>query len=356
MAKIAIPIAAGISALSLVATVGIATALDTQDIELVIDGESKAMSVRQDTVGEVLELEGLEVSEHDIVLPGPDSEISDGMEITVNYARPLELTVDGETQELWTTATTVAEALAYLNLDDAGAKVSASRSTEITREGLELEVATPKEISLVMGEETTELSIGGTVADALAKAGYAADEDDRVEPAVGTELTDGLTINYTQVEVKEAERTVEIPFEKKTVESEDMEAGTSEITTEGVNGSKVEQVKQTYENGELVNTEVLSSKVTKEAVDQVTTAGPSAGLNLARAAMWDRIARCESTSNWSINTGNGYYGGLQFNLQTWLSVNGDDFAYYPHQASRAEQITVANRLYAKRGTQPWSCA
>ena len=71
--------------------------------------------------------------------------------------------------------------------------------------------------------------------------------------------------------------------------------------------------------------------------------------------MWDRIAQCESTGRWNINTGNGYYGGLQFSLATWRSVNGPDFAAYPHQASRAEQITVANRLYALRGLQPWGC-
>ena len=79
------------------------------------------------------------------------------------------------------------------------------------------------------------------------------------------------------------------------------------------------------------------------------------GINLARAAMWDRIAKCESGGRWSINTGNGYYGGLQFDYRTWLSVNGDDFAPRADKASRAEQITVANRLYAKRGLQPWGC-
>ena len=72
--------------------------------------------------------------------------------------------------------------------------------------------------------------------------------------------------------------------------------------------------------------------------------------------MWDRIAKCESGNNWSINTGNGYYGGLQFNAATWRSVNGQDFASLPHQASREQQITVANRLFAIRGTQPWACA
>ena len=78
-------------------------------------------------------------------------------------------------------------------------------------------------------------------------------------------------------------------------------------------------------------------------------------LDLSRAAMWDRIAKCESGGRWNINTGNGYYGGLQFNKATWLSVNGDDFASRADLATREEQITVANRLYALRGLQPWSC-
>lgn len=86
------------------------------------------------------------------------------------------------------------------------------------------------------------------------------------------------------------------------------------------------------------------------------TSSSGKALNLARASMWDRIAKCESSNNWSINTGNGHYGGLQFKLATWRSVGGGDFATYPHHATRAEQITVANRLYAQRGTQPWSCA
>ena len=71
--------------------------------------------------------------------------------------------------------------------------------------------------------------------------------------------------------------------------------------------------------------------------------------------MWDRIAQCESSGNWHVNTGNGYYGGLQFNLPTWTSVAGQDYAPRPDLASREEQITIANRLYAIRGLQPWAC-
>jgi LysM repeat protein len=66
--------------------------------------------------------------------------------------------------------------------------------------------------------------------------------------------------------------------------------------------------------------------------------------------VWDRLAACESGGNWAINTGNGYYGGLQFNLGTWQSNGGNG---YPHQASKAEQIRVAENLRAARGFSPW---
>jgi hypothetical protein len=72
--------------------------------------------------------------------------------------------------------------------------------------------------------------------------------------------------------------------------------------------------------------------------------------------MWDRIAECESGGNWHINTGNGYYGGLQFLTSTWLGAGGGDFAPRADLASREEQITVANRLYETSGTSPWTCA
>ena len=69
--------------------------------------------------------------------------------------------------------------------------------------------------------------------------------------------------------------------------------------------------------------------------------------------VWDDLARCESGGNWAINSGNGYYGGLQFSYDTWHGYGGGDFAEYPHEATREEQIIVAERLHAARGFQPW---
>ena len=71
---------------------------------------------------------------------------------------------------------------------------------------------------------------------------------------------------------------------------------------------------------------------------------------VASGSIWDQIAACESGGNWSINTGNGYYGGLQFTLGSWQAVGGSG---YPHQASRAEQIKRAEILQARQGWGAW---
>ena len=67
-------------------------------------------------------------------------------------------------------------------------------------------------------------------------------------------------------------------------------------------------------------------------------------------SVWDRLAQCESGGNWSINTGNGYYGGLQFLPSTWRSSGGTGM---PHEHSREEQIRVAENLRAQAGFSPW---
>ena len=78
----------------------------------------------------------------------------------------------------------------------------------------------------------------------------------------------------------------------------------------------------------------------------------------ATASEWDTVAQCESGGNWAINTGNGYYGGLQFNLGTWQSYGGGAYAAYPHEASREQQIAIATKLRdASGGYGAWpACA
>jgi hypothetical protein len=80
---------------------------------------------------------------------------------------------------------------------------------------------------------------------------------------------------------------------------------------------------------------------------------PPAAPFVVDEATWDRLAQCESSGNWAINTGNGYYGGLQFDVSTWNGYGGAAFAARPDLATREQQITVAEALYAKRGFQHW---
>ncbi|TFV81449.1 hypothetical protein E4P40_15760 [Blastococcus sp. CT_GayMR20] len=68
---------------------------------------------------------------------------------------------------------------------------------------------------------------------------------------------------------------------------------------------------------------------------------------------WDAVAMCESGGNWSINTGNGYYGGLQFSSSTWLGFGGGDYAPRADLATKAEQIAVAEKVLAVQGRGAW---
>jgi hypothetical protein len=68
---------------------------------------------------------------------------------------------------------------------------------------------------------------------------------------------------------------------------------------------------------------------------------------------WDQVARCESGGNWGISTGNGYYGGVQFNAGTWASHGGNEFAPSAQLATRAQQIAVAERVLATQGRGAW---
>ena len=71
------------------------------------------------------------------------------------------------------------------------------------------------------------------------------------------------------------------------------------------------------------------------------------------ATVWIRVATCESSGNWKINTGNGYYGGLQFSAATWRGFGGTKSARYAHQATKAQQIAIAKRVLAVQGPGAW---
>lgn len=87
------------------------------------------------------------------------------------------------------------------------------------------------------------------------------------------------------------------------------------------------------------------------SVSAVTLPAPAAEAD--EHNVWDRVADCESGGNWSINTGNGFYGGLQFWHPTWQGFGGTDFAPYAHQATKLQQITIGQRVLEVQGPGAW---
>ncbi|MER5635959.1 transglycosylase family protein [Kitasatospora sp. NPDC002227] len=77
------------------------------------------------------------------------------------------------------------------------------------------------------------------------------------------------------------------------------------------------------------------------------------GAQAASVSTWDRVADCESGGDWSINTGNGFYGGLQFTSSTWKAYGGGQYAAQANQASKGQQIAVAEKVLASQGPGAW---
>jgi resuscitation-promoting factor RpfB len=205
-------------------------------------------------------------------------------------------------------------------------------------------------------ESAVQVSGARTVADALAQLNLVVDADDLVAPAPDAALSDGMTVVVDVVSTKTSTKKVTLKYATVKKKTKSLYKGDTKVVKKGRNGKATRTYLTTTVNG-VASTVVVKEKITKEVVNEVVKVGTNGKrtINLARLAKWNKIAKCESGGRWHINTGNGYYGGLQFNLATWRSVKGQHFAKYPHKATKSEQITVANRLYAKRGFKPWSC-
>jgi len=327
------------------------------EVRLSVDGEERTVSTMGDTVADVLRDAGIEVGERDIVQPGPRERVEAGDRIAVRFSRPVELTVDGVTSTHWVTATDVEGALAQIGSQYADSRLSTSRGADIDRGGAQIEVVTPKRLTLVLaGARPVTREIPAlTVEEALAQAGVELDEDDKVRPERGTQVAEGDRIVFTDIEKRERTVTGEaVAAPVRKVSDDSMYQGQRTVVTRGVDGTRDVTYKVVVRNGKVARRVVLTATVTRKPTPEVVRVGTKPVIESGNT-VWDRLAECESGGNWHINTGNGYYGGLQFNLGTWRANGGTG---YPHQASREEQIRVATRLRdAAGGYGPWpACA
>ncbi|NLU82663.1 resuscitation-promoting factor [Rhodococcus sp. HNM0569] len=329
-------------------------------VTLDVDGERISLGTMATDVRGALDAGGFTVDERDAVAPAADSRIDDGDEIVLRRAREVSLSVDGAQQSLWTTALTVDEALKQFQL--AGDTfVSASRSERLPLEGASLDVATPKNVKIADGgAPLADVRVAAlTVGDLLSVQGAPLEQADSVTPAADTPVTDGLEVHVTRDRTETRTETLPIDPPRTHVDDPNVDEGDTVVENPGVPGERKVDVRVKTVNGVEAERAELASETLREPAAAVVRVGtkpkPVVPVS-ARASTWDALAQCEATGNWAANTGNGFYGGLQFTQQTWAGYGGTQYAARPDMATREQQIAIAEKVQAGQGWGAWpSC-
>lgn len=339
---------------------GILAVTRHKTVLLDVDGETISLSTMSTDVDAVLADAGYSIGEHDVVAPDPDASVSDGDTVVLRRARELTLTVDGQPRTLWTTALTVDEALSQERL--AGdVHVSASRSQRLPLEGADLEVVSPKQVRVVDGGGVpVDVRLAApTVGELLAAQGAPLEQQDTVEPAADAPVTEGLEVKVTRVRTEN--RTVTEPIAPPEQRIEDPTMNMSRTVQEGAGtpGLREATYAVTVVNGVETGRQELSENVLTPAEPKVVRVGAKPGTEVppvTNGATWDALAQCEATGNWNINTGNGFYGGVQFDQNTWERQGGLKYAPRADLATREEQIAIASKTQQTQGWGAWpSC-
>ena len=335
------------------ATAAFATAASGTPITLVVDGQTKHLDTSASDVAGALKAAGYTVGPHDIVAPSLTSDISDGTTIVLKQGRLLHLTIDGKSRDVWTTAPTVDDALLALGYP-ASELVSVSRYKRLPLSQTSLVLRTPKHVVIKDHGKTLRTdTTAATVGQALRQLDIPLDSDDQVRPLRHTEIEDGLKIQVLRIKTHTVTRHEQVDFPVVKRYDSSMYTDQSRTITRGKVGSALVTYKVVNINGKWDHRTVLNRRVLVQPKAQVVRVGTKERPLLNNGLNWDALAQCESGGDWHINTGNGFYGGLQFDYSTWLSNGGGAYAPRADLATREEQIAVASRLYAARGSSPW---
>jgi uncharacterized protein YabE (DUF348 family) len=324
-------------------------------IQLSVDGHTSRIHTFATSVSGVLARQGLSIGEHDTVVPDLEDPISDGGRIAVRFGRPIDLNLDGSSNRVWVTATSVQEALDELGLREGNIFVSASRSEPIGRAGLALQVLTPRQVTVVVDGRTRQLNTSAaTVRALLIEAGIPLDPADEVNPALDTVPRDGATIRVVRIQSQQLTIKVDLPFATRTIKDPAMFSWERKVVTPGVKGLKEVTVQLLRRDGKAASRSTVSELVLRAPATEVVRVGTRStryALTGAERLNWAALARCESGRNpHAINGGDGYYGLYQFSPGTWHAVGGHGVA---SKASQAEQTYRAELLYKRSGAGQW---
>ena len=348
---------------------------NNKTITLNVDGKVTSVQTFGGTVGQVVKSANLELKPADRVSPAIDSTVQNGTVINVNQAKEVKVSLDGSEKTVNTTAQDVEDLVTELGVASASS-VSVPKDAQLSVAGSFVSISTPKSVSIVAdGKVQAATTTAATVGKVLEDASLTLGANDRSSQPANAPVVNNMVIKVSRVDTGQtAVTSEEVPFKTETVESAELLKGEKEVTQAGSAGKVEKTYKLVLVDGREASRTLVTESVTAQPVTEKITVGTKAkpvvqaapaastGANTGAAApammneaMWDKIAQCESTGNWSINSGNGYYGGLQFDIRTWIGSGGGAYAPNASLATKAQQIDIANRVYAQRGLQPWGC-
>ena len=372
-----------------------------KQVDLTVDGETQQVRTFADSVSDVLDANEIQVADGDQVQPGADADVTRGMDIIVNTAKDVDLTLDGVTSEETTTGNTVAEALADLGIDPEGAEVSTDLDASLADgQNSAFTVVTPKTVTVVADGERTAVDVtAASAGEAVDEAGIDLGEDDTLSLPLAAPIADGGVVEVLRTKTEEKTETETIEKKVTTKNDDSLPRGERKVQTEGKDGEREIVYDVTTVNGKQVAKKKKSEEVVAEAKDEVVLlgtkepepapapednggddSGDSGGSgdsgnsgqedNGDRSPMttaeikemlggpgsrWYNLVKCESNFDpKAVNQQNrAHFGLFQFKIATWQSVGGSG---NPADAHPREQFKRAKILQQQAGWGQWACA
>jgi resuscitation-promoting factor RpfB len=326
-------------------------------VTLSVDGLPMTVSTMKSRVIDVVRETGLAVGEHDTLFPGAHQLVQESDTIALRRGRPLQVSIDGQpSTQVWTTALTVDEALRQLSMSDA-APAAASRASRLPLAGMALPVVSAKHVHITDGGVASDQRLAAlTVGQLLAAAGAPLQQDDKVVPSASTPVIEGMQIVVTRIRVHTVAARMPLPTPLRRIQDPAMNISRHVVEDPGTPGAQDVTFAVSTVNGVETGRRLVAHDVVTPARPSVQRVGAKPGTQVPpvnNSATWDALASCESTGNWAINTGNGFYGGVQFTQITWERHGGLRYAPRADLATREEQIAIAEVTRARQGWGAW---
>jgi resuscitation-promoting factor RpfB len=342
--------------LALICAGGYAVAVH-KTVTLSVDGLPMTVSTMKSRVIDVVRENGFANGEHDDLYPGANQPVHQSDTIVLRRGRPLQVSIDGQpSKQVWTTALTVDEALKQLSMSDA-APTAASRASRLPLAGMALPVVSAKHVHINDGGAASDQRLAApTVGQLLAAAGAPLEQDDKVVPPASTPVIEGMQIAVTRIRVHNVAARMPLPAPLRRIQDPTMNISRHVVEDPGTPGTQDVTFAVSTVNGVETGRRLVAHEVVTPARPLVQRFGAKPGTQVppvSNSATWEAVAACEAGGNWAINTGNGFYGGVQFNQNTWEGNGGLRYAPRADLATREEQIAIAEVTRVRQGWGAW---